>query len=179
MDYARLAESRNLIGGELQLIGRDYGHSACITSTHLRMDESSARAPGTVRSRVRSFSDPDHELVIFVVGRDLVFPRLADSRFPSRTHTCETHALLLSHSSDYCFMHASHDVCPPRCDALRQNNVNLRSALPKLNCHSFQGMDRKPREKIRSSSIKFSGSNTIAKNSLKATVNLYFIILDN
>ena len=44
--------------------------------------------------RVRSFGDPDHELVIFVVGRDLPFPCLADSRFPSRTRTCEMYALL-------------------------------------------------------------------------------------
>jgi len=95
MDYGRPAdESRNSIGSELQPIERDYGRSTFITSVHPpRMDESSARAPGAI-PRVRSFGDPDHELVIFVVGRDLPFPCLADSRFPSRTRTCEIYALL-------------------------------------------------------------------------------------
>lgn len=66
----------------------------CVSRRRILREWTNHRRVLPARYLERSFGDPDHELVIFVIGRDLAFPCLADSRFPSRTHTCETHALL-------------------------------------------------------------------------------------
>lgn len=69
----------------------------------------------------RSFGDPDHELVIFVIGRDLAFPCLADSRFPY-AYVRNARAAA-SHSSYHCFTHASRDAALVRLVAMHYDGI--------------------------------------------------------
>jgi len=170
MDYVRLAdESRNLVGGELQPIGRDYDRSVCITShassANRRIISACSRRD---YSRVRSFGDPGHELIISSLGEISRFRVWLTHDFhcvrirAKRTRCCVQWLLFRAREP-------RRRVCPPRCDAFRRIAINLRFALPKSNCHLFQRQELiKDHGKICIFSIKFISSlNIIEKIRLK------------